>query len=102
MPRIVALFNLKGSADRQSYERWARSTDLPTVRKLDSIDGFTTHRCMSLLGSENAPPYQYVEIIDVNDMAKFGEELSSEVMQRVAAEFQAFADSPCFIVTEDL
>ena len=102
MTRIVALFNLREGVARESYEHWARTTDLPTVRNLDSIDGFTTHRCMGLLGSDDSVPYQYIEIIDVNDMARFGEELSTEVMQKVAGEFQDFADNPCFIITDDL
>jgi len=45
---------------------------------------------------------QSIEIIDVNDMGAFGDDISTPVMQKVAAEFQQFADNPCFILTEDL
>ena len=34
-------------------------------------------------------------------MAVFGEEVATETMQRVAAEFQAWAD-PIFITTRDI
>jgi hypothetical protein len=102
MPRIVALFNLKEGVAKAHYEHWALNTDLPTVRGLSSVNGFSTHRAVGILGSDTAPPYQYIEVIDVNDMTVFGEELSTETMQRVAAEFQAFADNPCFILTEEL
>ena len=102
MPRIVALFNLKPGVDVKEYEHWAKTTDLPTVNKLDSIDSFTAHRTAGLLTGEPQAPYQYVEIIDVNDMTAFGADLGGDVMQKVAAQFQGFTDNPLFIMTEDL
>ena len=100
MTRIVVLFNLRDGVSAGDYEDWARSTDLPTVNALRSVDGFSVHRATALLGSDEAPPYRYVEIIDVADMDVFGEEVAGETMQRVAAEFQALADDPVFILTE--
>ncbi len=100
MSRIVVLFNLKPGVTVEDYEAWARSMDLPTVNGLESIDSFTVHRVSGLLMSDDSPPYQYVEVIDVNDMDTFGAEVASETMQRVASEFQAFADAPCFLMTE--
>ncbi len=102
MPKIVALFNLKEGVRSADYEQWARTTDIPTVRGLESVDGFSALRSAALLGSDDTPPYQYVEVIDVNDMEVFGQELSNAIMQKVAAEFQEFADNPCFILTENL
>ena len=52
--------------------------------------------------SEASPPYQYVEIIQVNDMAIFGDEVGSDTMQKVAGEFQTFADNPIFMLTDDI
>jgi len=100
--KIVVLFNLQGDADVAAYEAWARNTDIPTVRGLNSTSGFDVLRCTGMLGSDDQPPYQYVEIIDVDDMDIFGEEVSTEAMQKVAGEFQAFADNPAFILTEAL
>ena len=102
MTRIVVLFNLKSDTDREAYEAWARSTDLPTVRALPSVDGFTVHPVNALLGSDAAPPYEYVEIIDVADMDQFGRDIASETMQRIAGEFQAFTDNPVFMLTGSL
>ncbi len=102
MPRIVVLFNLKPDIARDAYEAWALSTDLPIVRALASVDGFTVHPTTALLGSDDAPPYQYVEIIDVADMDGFGQDIASETMQRVAGEFQEFADNPVFMLTGSL
>ena len=102
MTKIVVLFNLKPDANVGDYEQWAKTTDLPTVNALPSIDGFEVLRSASLLGTDQSPPYAYVEILDVNDFDQFGADVSTDVMGRVASEFQAFADNPLFIVTEAL
>ena len=100
--KIVVLFNLREGVDVEAYERWARSTDMPTVRNLESIGGFDVLRCAGMLGSDAAPPYAYVELIDVGDKALFAAEIATERMQQVAQEFQSFADAPLFITTEAL
>ena len=102
MTTLIVLFNLKSEADKQDYEAWAKSTDLPTVRNLKSIADFQVFRSSGLLGSDNAPPYEYVEVIQISDMASFGDEVASDVMQKVAGEFQQFADNPTFIMSENL
>ena len=102
MTRIVVLFNLKPQIDASDYEEWARNTDIPIVNALSSVSSFTVHRSSGLLGSDAAPPYQYVEVIDVSDMETFGGEVGTDTMRQVAAEFQRFADQPQFLLTEDL
>ena len=98
--KIVVLFNLRAGVDVATYEDWARSTDIPTVRNLDSTGGFEVLRCTGMLGTDDKPPYAYVELIDVDDMDLFGQEVTTETMQKVAGEFQAFADAPMFILTD--
>jgi len=102
MTTIVVLFNLKSDADVEAYEAWARSTDLPMVNGLGSVDQFRVQRATGLLGSDQASPYQYVELIEVPDMEAFGADVASDTVQRVAGEFQQFADAPMFITTEAL
>ncbi|MCG8442469.1 MAG: hypothetical protein MI723_11730 [Caulobacterales bacterium] len=100
--RIIALFNLKPGVSVADYEAFAKETDLPTVNGLKSIDGFEVFKSSGLLGSDAKPPYAYVEIIDVNDMETFGQEVASETMQKVAGAFQAMADDLVFIMTDKL
>ena len=100
MPSLVVLFNLKDEASREAYEKWAQTTDVPTVKGLSSIDDFKVYRTTGMLGSEEKPPYQYCEVIEVNDMDEFGKEVATETMQKVAAEFQDFADGPMFLLSE--
>ena len=102
MTTLIVFFKLKSDADRAEYERWAATTDLPTVRGLDNCERFDVYRAGSLLGSDAAPPCDYVEIIDVTDLAAFRKETASETMRRVAAEFRELVDNPVFVVTERL
>ena len=97
---IVVLFNLKPGVSPSDYEQWAKTTDLPTVRTLGSVNQFSVLRTTGLLGTDAPAPYQYVELLEVNDMEKLGADVSSGTMQRVAAEFQQFADNPQFMLTD--
>jgi len=100
--RIIVLFNLKPGADVAAYEHWAKTTDLPVVRSLPSVDDFQVYRATGLLIGDGKPPYQYIEVIDVPDMEGFGRDVASETVQKGAAEFAEFADNPLFILTEAL
>lgn len=100
--KIIVLFNLKSDADRTAYENWAKQVDIPGVNALSSVDGFDVFRTSGLLGAEGKPSYEYIEIIDVNDMDGFGKETSDLMFQKVAAAFGEFADNPEFILTEKL
>ena len=102
MSKVIVLFNLKEGVSVTAYEDWAQKTDLPMVNKLSGVDNFEVLRTISLFGSDYAAPYQYIEIIDIFDMEKFKIALGDETMQRVAQEFQGFADNPIFITTESL
>ncbi|MFK7828792.1 MAG: REDY-like protein HapK [Congregibacter sp.] len=99
---IVVLFNLKSGASRDDYENWAKSTDIPTVNALGSVNSFSVVRTTGMLGNDNAAPYQYVELLDIKSMDALGADTSSETMKSVAAQFQTFADNPQFILTESI
>ncbi len=98
---IIVLFNLKDASQRAAYERWARDVDLPTAGGLPSVKGFEVLKTTGLFGG-GTPPYEYIEIVRVGDMQRFGADVATEAMQKVAAQFQAFADKPLFILTEAL
>ncbi|MEM0986564.1 MAG: REDY-like protein HapK [Pseudomonadota bacterium] len=100
--KIVALFNLKPGVAIEDYEAWAKTTDIPTVNGLRSVDDFAVFKSVGLLGSEDKPPYEYIEIIDVNDMDGFGGEVGTDTMQKIAGEFQSMADDLVFILTDKL
>ena len=100
--RILALFNLKSGVSVEDYEKWAKTVDLPTVNGLGSIEKFEVFKSTGLLGSEDKPPYAYFETIDVADMEKFGTDVATEAMQKIAAEFQALTEDLVFIMSDRL
>jgi hypothetical protein len=102
MTTIVVLFNLKPNVNEAEYQQWAKTTDIPTAGGLNSVDTFEVLKTEGLLMSDAKPPYAYVELIKVNDMDGFGKDVGSSTMQKVAAEFQSFADNPMFILTSAL
>ena len=86
--RIIVLFNLQEGYTAEDYERWARDKDIPGVNGLGSVDSFEVFRSEGLLFAESDPPYQYIEILDINDMEQFGADASQAHMQAIAGEFQ--------------
>ena len=100
--RIIVLFNLKPEISAADYEAWAKSKDIPIVNGLTSVSDFTVWKLAGLLGSEDTPPYAYIEILDVADMETFGAETGSDVMTQIASEFHAMAADLSFIMTEKL
>ncbi|MCB8881396.1 hypothetical protein ACELLULO517_14195 [Acidisoma cellulosilytica] len=99
--RIFVLFNLKPGVSKAEYLAWAKQTDLPIVRGLDSVASFEVFEVTSLLGSDQSPPYDYIEVVEVKDMDAFGKDVAQEIMQRVAAEFQAIA-TPQFLLSRSI
>ena len=102
MTTIVVLFNLQAGVDDSVYRQWATATDIPTAGGLASVDSFEVLKAEGLLMSEDSPPYQYIEILKINDMDQFGQDVATATMQKVASEFQQFADKPLFIMTSKL
>ena len=72
------------------------------MRALPSVDGFEVQRVSGLYGSDADAPYDYVEIIDINSPPQFAKDVATDTMDKVAAEFQGFADNPTFMLTENM
>jgi len=102
MQTIIVLFNLKPGVSREEYESWARSRDVPTVNALDSVEHFEVLKSRGLLMGEGQAPYEYFEIIRVKDMQAFGKDLAAPGIQAGAAQFQAYANNPLFILADSL
>jgi hypothetical protein len=98
--RIVVLINLKPETDVAEYEEWVRTTDIPGVRSLGSCSRYDVLRATGLFGSDAAPPYRYIEIIEVSDPQGFSLDVAGEKVQALAAKLAEYADNPVFIVAE--
>ena len=101
MTTLIVLFNLKEGQSEADYEKWAKEEDIPTAGGLASIEDFKVYRAESVFGSDDPPPYRYVEIIAITSAEALGEEVgATPAMADISAKFQAFADNPTFMVTE--
>ena len=101
--RIIVPFNLKPGTDIAEYEDWARTKDVPTASGLPSVKSFTVHKATGLFGDPDTPsPFAYFEVLDITNLDEFVADVSDPEFQAEVAPFQEFADSPQFILTEDL
>jgi uncharacterized protein (TIGR02118 family) len=99
--KLVVLFNLKPGVSVDDYERFAREVDMPIVNALPSVNRFEVLKASGMLGG-GAAPYSYIEVIDLKSLEELGQDVATEKMQQVAAQFRELADSPQFIITENL
>ena len=102
MTRVVVLFNLKPGVEPATYENWVNQTELPIVRGLPSVSNYSVHATTGLFGAEGTAPYAYVELLDIGDMQRFGQDVSTETMQNVVEAFGQFAHAPVFMLTRDI
>lgn len=100
---MIVLFNLKDDDNIEKYEAWAKEVDIPIAGGLKSVDEFKVYRSQGLFGSNGKPPYQYIEILHINNFDNLANDIQAEPrMSEVAQQFQNFAENPVFIVTEQL
>jgi hypothetical protein len=97
--RLIVLLKLKPGADRAAYETWVRTADIPGVRRLGSVAGYSVHKATGLLGTNDPAPYDYVEVLDVADPDGFAADVASPEVQALAAGLSSFAEAT-FITTE--
>lgn len=99
MAALVVLFNLKPGVTEADYEAFACNLDIPTVKGLRSVSEFRVFRLDSVMGSENAAPYRYVEVIDFESMDALGADMvATPAMAEIQAKFGKLADNPIFML----
>ncbi len=101
MTTLIVLFNLREGQSESEYEAWAKAEDIPTAGALASVEDFKVYRAEGIFGSDDKPPYRYVEILHITSAEALGKEVgATPAMADIAAKFRAFADNPTFMVTE--
>ena len=100
MKTLIVMFDLKPGQSVEEYEQFAKTIDVPGVKRMNSVDEFRVYKSESLLFSEDAPPCQYFEVIEINDMDEFGNEVQANSAQEVATKFQSMVDNLKFILTD--
>lgn len=96
---LIVMLKLKEGVDPEEYERWARENDAPTARSLPSIEEWSLYRAQGLVGSDGAPPFDYVEVVQVNDTDQMAKDMSGPEIGRMSGELARYADAQ-FVLTE--
>lgn len=89
---MIVLVDLKEGVSPEDYERWVRETYRPAVMTLSSIERWRGYRASALLGSEAAPPHQYVVVVEIEDLEQLGRDMTDETLQALLSQLHAFAD----------
>jgi REDY-like protein HapK len=89
---MIVLANLKDGVDPEDYERWILESYAPAVRDFPSVEDWRDYRVSGLLGSDAAPPYQYVVTLEVNGTEQLGRDMSGEEMQKHFSELHDLAE----------
>lgn len=100
MTTLIVLFNLKDGQSAEEYERWAKDKDTPAIKQLQSVEDKRVYRAMGLMGANAASPYQYVEVIKVNDLNQLSADTNTDEIQQLIQYFRQITKDLIFIVTE--
>ena len=92
MVAMVVLVNLKDGVSPDDYERWVLESYAPAVRNLSSVEDWRDYRASGLLGSDAAPPYRYVVILEIADPEQLGRDIEGKEMQRLLSELHEMAE----------
>jgi hypothetical protein len=65
--RVFFLTQLKQNADRDAYERFLRDVDYPLTQELLPVSYYRATRIEGKLIGEGESPYQYIEVLDIED-----------------------------------
>ncbi|HEX6709503.1 MAG TPA: hypothetical protein VF068_04165 [Rubrobacter sp.] len=89
---MIVLVNLKEEVAPAEYERWLEERYVPAVLDLPSVDEWRGYRVSGLPESGGDPPYQYVVLVEINDLEQLGRDIDGERMQRFLEELGRYAD----------
>ena len=99
MPVVFFLNRLRPGVTGEDYERWVREVDYPTARSLKTIKSYVVARMDATLDGQ-APPYDYVERVEITDIDDYRGELarpemgdfSSQWSSRIGESIALFGD----------
>src|SRR5437763_8666112 len=69
--RVFFLNRLRDGADFDEYEAWIRRVDYPVARAQGAITSYTVTRIEGTLSGEGESPYDYLEVIEISDLAAY-------------------------------
>jgi REDY-like protein HapK len=73
---IVFLHSLKPGVDVEEYERWVRDIDYPLTKRQPGVLGYVVTRLERPADGADDVPFQYLEVIRVEDPVAYQRNLS--------------------------
>lgn len=86
--RVFFLNRLRPDADAAEYERWVREVDYPLARGLPTIARYEVTRLEGHLQEDGAPPYDYLEVIDITDLDDYRGSLDPNASDEIRRFFE--------------
>src|SRR5205814_8506329 len=77
LSRVFFLVTLKRGQDPVAYERFLREVDYPLTASLLPVRAYRATRVDGRLFGGGSPPYQFLDVIDVEDVAAYRAALES-------------------------
>jgi hypothetical protein len=90
---MIVLVRLSEGVSPEEYERWVLECYAPAVLRLPSVSEWRNHRVTNLLGSDDAPPYEYIVTLEVTDLARLGEDMGGDRMRTLLSELHGYAEA---------
>lgn len=98
---LVVGLKLKDGISAEEYERFAKEVDKPTCEaSLPSISEWHVHRAKPLPGSDEQPPFDYVEVVRLTSAEQLAEDLEGEVVAELDAGLSPLVEVPMMAVAE--
>jgi hypothetical protein len=101
MPVVFFLNKLRSGVTAADYERWVREVDYPTARSLHTIKSYVVARMDSTLDG-GAPPYDYVERVEITDVDDYRRELGRQEMGDFSSQWSSRVGESIALVGDEI
>jgi hypothetical protein len=89
---MIVLVNLQEDVTPEEYERWLAERYVPAIFELPSVDGWRGYKVGGLAGAGGEPPFQYIVVVEINDMDQLGKDREGEQVQTLLGELGRYAE----------
>lgn len=90
--RVFFLTRLREGVDVDEYERFLREVDYPETQRLLPVSYYRATRIEGRAISEGESPYQYIEVLDVDDFEAYQAAFSQPEVGELAAKVFSYVD----------
>lgn len=94
MPVVFFVSRLKEGVTPEAYEKWLVEFDYVKAGQVPSILSYRTHRIQGHLGDGAPKPFDYLEVLEVTDIAAYLREAEEHpAMQAVKSQWGDYVEA---------